>query len=93
MISINFQPFNKSMTEVIEYMTRKIQKIRLESPKTRLRNFPRNILSPRAGRGREMTLTLRMIGTISTVQFSWYDQERVPCPSEHSVEEVHQRKK
>ena len=56
MISINFQPFNKSMTEVIEYMTRKIQKIRLESPKTRLRNFPRNILSPRAGRGREMKI-------------------------------------
>ena len=53
MISINFQPFSKSMTEVIEYMeklevleatnnsqvprnmTRKSQKIRLESLKTR----------------------------------------------------------
>ena len=92
MISINFQPFNKSMTEVIEYMEKlevleatnkqsgtkkhdkESQKIRLESPKIRLRNFPRNILSLRAERGREMTLTLtltltlRMTGTISTVQ-------------------------
>ena len=49
-------------------MTRKSQKIKLESLKTRLRNFPRNILSPKAERGREMTLTLRMTGTISTVQ-------------------------
>ena len=57
-------------------MTRISQKIRLEGLKTRLRNFPRNILSPKAERGREremtltltLTLTLRMTGTISTVQ-------------------------
>ena len=49
-------------------MIRISQKIRLESLKTRLRHFPRNILSPKVKREREMTLTLRMTSTISTVQ-------------------------
>ena len=91
MISINFQLFNKSINEVIEYMeklealrpltssqvsrkmTRKSQKIRLVSLKTRLRNFLRNILNPKAKRERIMTLTLtltlRMTGMASAVLY------------------------
>ena len=86
MISINAQLFNKSMTELIEYMEklevlgplinsqvprkmkRTSQKIRLESlKKKRLRNFTRKILSSKAEREREITLTLMMTSMISTV--------------------------
>ena len=48
--------------------------MRLESLKTRLRNFTRKMLSPKAEREKTLTLTLtlrmtlRMTGTISTVQ-------------------------
>ena len=72
-------------SQVPRKMTKISQKIRLEGLKIRLSNFSRKILSPKAKREREMTLTLRTTGMTSTVQsvkskiqeketkgYSWY---------------------
>ena len=73
MININFQPFNKSMTEGIEYME-KLEVLEATNKQSSTKKGDkdksedkRNILSPRARRERDMTLTLRMTGMTSTV--------------------------
>ena len=54
-------------SQVLGNMMRISQKTRLESLKTRLRNFTRKIQSLRARREREIILTLMIASMISTV--------------------------